>query len=195
MKTILAAFLAFGFLQATAQSSDPALDKRLDDYMRLNREMKFAQLIDYIHPSLFTLAPKEAILEGFEKGFDNEDMKITIDSLAVTDIGPVFVHNGGSYHRVKYYMGLRFYMKDQEMMKDSSFAEMMTSQMGIMFPEKKVEFSKDRTHFTLTGPDLLIAIKDDEKSQWMFLGYDKSKAKVLKTLFPKEVVDQFGLDQ
>lgn len=194
MKIFFAALLAFASLYTSAQSSDPNLNKRLNDYIRLNREKKFSELIEYVHPSLFTLVPKETVLAGFEKGYDSENMTITIDSIAVSNISPVYIHNGGSYHKVVYYLGLTFYMKDEEMMKDSSFSELMIMQMERMFPQKKVKFSEDRSYFTLNGPDMLLAIKDDEKSEWMFLGYDKRRAEKLKGLFPQEVVDHFHLN-
>jgi hypothetical protein len=195
MKSLLLTLLVFGFLQAGAQSTDPALTKRLNDYIRLNREMKFKELMEYIHPGIYKFVTREQLAESFEKGYDSEDMKITIDSISVTTISPVFVHNGGSYHKVVYHLGLSFYMKDEEMMKDSTFAEIMTSQLEAMFPAKKVTFSKDKTHFTLIGPDVLVAIKDDEKSEWMFLGYDPKRAEMLEGLFPQEVIDNLGLNK
>jgi hypothetical protein len=193
MKTILAFLLCFSLVQVNAQSSDPLLDKRLNEYLQLNRQKKFGELVEYMHPSIFSIVPKEQLQEAMEKGFDSEEMKITVDSIKATRIGPVFNFDGGSYHKVDTYMELSFYMNDKEMMADSSFSEIMISQFKQIFPNKTVTFSSDKTHFTVAGIDVILAIKDDGKSPWMFLGFEESKKEMLKTLIPKEVVEGLKL--
>jgi hypothetical protein len=193
MKTILAFLLSFSLVHVNAQSSDPVLDKRLNEYLQLNRQKKFGELVEYMHPSIFSIVPKEQLQEAMEKGFDSEEMKITVDSIKATRIGPVFNFNGGSYHKVDTYMELSFYMNDKEMMADSSFSDIMISQFKQIFPNKTVTFSSDKTHFTVAGIDVILAIKDDGKSPWMFLGFEESKKEMLKTLIPKEVVEGLKL--
>jgi hypothetical protein len=39
---------------------------------------------------------------------------------------------------------------------------------------------------------ILVAIKDDEKTDWLFLGYD-GKQPVIKTLIPAQVLTHFKL--
>ncbi len=171
---------------------DTALSKRLEEYIRLNKELKFEELMEYIHPSLFKLAPKDQLIEVFKKVYDNDEMKISIDNLEKRSISDLYALNGVQYHKVDYYMVMRMKFKDESKTLDSSFVNSMTTSLEAALPKKKVSYDAAGNQFFIKGTDVLMAIKDSPKSNWLFLGYDAGN-EIIKQLLPMELIEHFNL--
>ena len=194
MRKLLLLFLAaYCSILAFAQpNTDAQLKRRLDAYMKINRELNFKELMNYIHPSLFNLATREQLVQVFESSFDNEQMSISIDSLAVTTISPFYVHNKVQYSKVDYYMEMALKWKDAAATAEEGFVPQMSTAFEQAFAGSHVSFDKSRNSFLIKGINILIAIKDDTTTPWMFLGYDKNQPMV-RSLFPALVIEHFKL--
>jgi hypothetical protein len=192
-KIVLFIFTLTIFLGVAAQSSkDTSLEKRLDTYMLLNREARFNELMDFVHPRLFQLAPREQMMELFRKTYDNEYMKLSIDTTAITNISPVFNVNDTAYRRIDYWMGFTVAFKDSETVNAPDFVSKTTDLLKVGFPNSQIKYNNATKSFRLGSSNILIAVRDNDKSPWMFLGHSKNEA-FLKTLFPSSVIEYFKL--
>ena len=183
-------FLLVSF--AGFSQTDTSLNRRLKEYIRLNKELKFVELMEYLHPSLFELAPKEQMVELFENVYDNADMKITIDKIEVRTISAPFTFKVVQYHKVDYDMAMHMKFKDDSKLSDSNTVNSMISSFQEALPGKDVSFNASGKYFVIKGADILIAIKDNPQAPWLFLGYDSNNAMV-KKLFPQELIEHFKL--
>lgn len=195
MKKILVFFLLlflsyFSFAQT--DTSLVSLKERLDRYNAFNKSLNFRELMDYIHPSIYKLAPKEELIQAFTQAFNNDQIAITIDSIAIVSIGSDFFLHTVQYKKVDYFMSMKLMFKDDESNNDAAFIKKMSDAFKAAFATKTVNFSKETKAFEIKGNDVLVAIKDTPKSNWMFLGYDPSN-EATRSLFPKELVEHFGL--
>lgn len=172
--------------------SDTALNKRLGEYIRLNKELNFEELMEYIHPGLFKLAPKEQLIDVFKKVYDNDEVKISIDNLENRSISDLYALNGVQYRKVDYYMVMLMKFKEEGKTLDSSFVNRMTTSLQTALPQKKINFDALNNQFIIKGTDVLIAIKDNPKSNWFFLGYDAGN-EMIKQLLPRELIEHFKL--
>jgi hypothetical protein len=188
---VLIAFFS-GFLAIAQKNSDPVFAKRLDDYMRLTRELKFEELMEYTHPRIFEMASKEQLVEVFRQSFDNEQMKIRFDSTAITGISEDFKSNGVLYKKIDYWMSITVTLADTASTNNPGFITTMTTAFEQGFPGGTVEFDKNTKKFRISASSIMIAIKDNDTAPWMFLGYQKDKA-LLKQLYSQEVIDHFKL--
>jgi hypothetical protein len=194
MRKFLFVFTAvLSFVITSAQTAtDPIFAKRLDDYMRLTRELKFDEIMEYTHPRIFTLAPKEQLVETFKQAFDNELMRIVFDSTAITHVSADFKSKDVLYRKVEYWMAIRVIYKDTTAVNDESFVTTMVGAFQKAFPGGTVVFNTKTKNFDVSAPSLMIAIKDDAKTPWKFLGYQKN-GDLLRRLYPQEVIDNFKL--
>ena len=179
--------LLFSF--AKAQSDDKALNTRLNEYMAWSSQLNFEKIMDYIHPSLFRIIPKQTMLEALKAPFESNEVKVTLDSLAVLEVSPVFTHNSSDYRKVKYRVVMDMYFTDKEAVENNSFIDLVLSGLQGEFPDSKVSFDKSRKSFHISGTDILIAIKD-KNTQWMFVGTEKDN-ELMDKLFAKEVREKF----
>jgi hypothetical protein len=187
----LLAFL-YGSVSFAQKTTDPELTKRLNAYLRLTRESKFNELMDYTHPKIFTIMPREQLVEIMEKSFDNDQMTIGIDSIGTTTISPDFVLKTARYKKIGYWMVISVVFKDTTVTSDESFVARATSSFEKGFPGAKVYFNPNTKHFEIRATSLMIAIKDSPAKPWYFLGYQRDEA-LLNKLYPKEVIAHFKL--
>lgn len=147
--------------------------------------------MEYMHPSLFDLAPKEQLIEVFRNVYDNEAMKITIEKLENGSISDPFNLNSVKYCKVDYSMVMNMKFKDDKL-SDSAAINTMVSSLQEGLPGKEVSYDANGKQFVVKGSDILFAIKDSPQAPWLFLGYDGNN-ELVKKLFPIEVIEHFKL--
>jgi len=172
---------------------DSSLQKRLNEYFLLNKQLNFEKLMDYIHPNLFAIASREQLVEMFQSIFNDEDMIISMDSLSTTGISPSFSFQKGLYRKIDYYMRFSIKFKDTTVLKDEAVLPAIELQMKNALGAENVKYIQKENRLEIDGTKIMIAIKDDERSEWMFLGYEPKQAQVMETLVPKEVLRNFKL--
>lgn len=178
-------------LQAQVKSGDAELDKRLAAYMQANEDKDFETVMEYMHPNLFKLAPKEAILASMKSVFESGEMEIKMSDLGITSAETKsFVFAGIQYRKVFYKMTISMKFTDTSVY-NPEFIDMMTETFKASFEGKKVSFDQNTRSFIISGTDILYAIKDGGK-EWLFLGF-KNDPDMIKKLFPKEVADHYKM--
>jgi len=194
MKKFYFSFIAllFSVAKFALKNMDSSFSRRLNDYMRFTRELKFDDIINYTHPKLFTIATKDQIKQFLQGSFENEQMKIEFDSTAITKVSENFKPENVSYKRVDYWMAVTVTFKNTAALSDSNFISSMTSALQQGFPEGKIVYNPFRKKFEVQANGLMIAIKDNDSAPWMFLGYQKNDA-LIKKLYPQQVIDHFKL--
>jgi hypothetical protein len=191
MKRFLLCCVVFISLQSIAQN-DSSLKRRLDEYMLLNKKMDFEKLMNYIHPNLFNIAPKEQLVEVFKSAFDNEALTITMDSLSIIAISPSFSNKGSLYRKVDYYISLGLKFKDSAVLKDNESVAEAIAQMKSSMDADNVKYIKSDNRLQIDSRKILFAIKDTGK-EWMFLGYEAKQSALMESLVPPEVLKNFKL--
>src|SRR5689334_15562703 len=79
---------------------DANLNRRLQTYMKLTRELNFEEIMNYTHPKMFALAPKEEMIKIFRQTYDNDQFRMLIDSTSVIGISPSFKVGVTDYRKV-----------------------------------------------------------------------------------------------
>lgn len=197
MRKFLALLLTtFLFIAVSAQvkSGDADLDKRMNDYLAYNKEMKIDQLMEYIHPSLFTIAPKEMIAKSLKDAFNSEELKMSFDSMSITAITNPFKTNDAEYRMVNYYSRLIMSFVDTTIFDQEGFKDIMFTSLQAAFPGKKIDISSEAKKIFIAGEDFMFAIKDKDNKDWMFLGYQANQKEMIKTLLPEEMRKHFKLE-
>ncbi len=179
------------FFSSAQNSGDTSLDRRLNEYFQLNVDARFEQLMDYVHPSLFAMAPRQQLIEFFRNTYDNASMHLSIDSTTTISISPGFREGNVEYRKVNYWMGVHMVFKDSQTVHDPEFVKKTTDLLKIGFPNALIRYQSQNSFF-VGSDNLLIAIKDTDHTPWMFLGYTKNE-NFIRKLFTPSVIDHFHL--
>jgi hypothetical protein len=175
-------------------STSIPLEQRLDEYMKLNDEMKLEQLMDYIYPKLFTIAPKAEILNAMKEGFSNEELSVELDSVKVEKIHPIFEIGDGSFAKVDYSMvmvmnvtfdGDRTNQADH-VQKVKTIAETMKEKYG----SKNVKVD-EKGIIRIWEKNKMVAVKDEYAKEWSVVSL-KEEDPTMSKIFSKEVLDKLA---
>ncbi len=180
--------VAFG---ATAQTTDARLNQRLNDYIQLNKDLNFDKIMDYMHPNLFKIAPREALIESFEEAFNSEDVSMRIDTIRILTASPDFTDGEARYKKLDYYMSMSMYFEG-DMLEYPDFRASMEEGMKSTFEKKKVSYDEKKKALVIAGNEVMFAIKDNANAEWLFLGYEKNP-QLIKAVFPKAVIAHYKL--
>ena len=192
MKTYLIIGFFLSALVSHGQNADSLkLRSRLNTYMDLTREKNFDKIMDYIHPSLYKIAPRIEMKQALESAYATDGIDLTFDSMAVVKISEEFLFNSSIYRRVDYFGIMRMRFTDTEKTEDSTFVNMLLPALQAEFPDQEVKFDAKTTSFIIRGEDILLAIKDTG-AEWLFLGFERGNP-MIESLFPKEVRERFKI--
>ena len=194
MKKLTVLLLTFSVLFVQAQkSTDPQLNTRLTEYFAFSKNLEMDKALDYMHPRLFDIMPKEQMMATMDAAFNNPEMKFTFDSMSVVKISPVFKSGMATYRKVDYFMSMNVTLSDSLDLNNQVLAAAMRASFETGFPGKKIAINTETNSINVKGTELLFAIKDPQVREWMFLGYDRSNPQLIERLYPKPVRQHFKL--
>ncbi|MDB5253281.1 MAG: hypothetical protein JWP27_2450 [Flaviaesturariibacter sp.] len=196
MKAILvsACFILLLSLSSHAQvaSGDARLDARLKTYLEYNRDLNFERVMDYIHPSIFKIAPRADLVKLFSALFNDQALRAGFDSLQLTTISAPFKSGAATYRFVSYYNVITLAFRDSSVYENPAFESTVLQGLQKSFDTKTVRYDKATGKFYISGTDSMLAILDPGKP-WFFLGFQKKQPELTRRLFPQAVIAHFKL--
>jgi len=174
---------------------DSSLERRLAEFMQVNDEMDLNKVLDYTYPKLYTIVPRDQMLEVLQNTFDNENMSIRLDSLHINTIYPVFRLENGSYAKVIYSMSMGMAFKNNE---DSLTAEkkkerddFLLSSLSEQYGAGNVSIDPVSGYLKIKMVSPMVAVKDEYAKQWSFVNF-KENDPVTNRLFSKEILKKMA---
>jgi hypothetical protein len=176
--------------KVNTDTADRELRKRIEDYMRVNDDGDLEKVMDYTYPKLFTIVPRSEMIKILRSSFDNEEVKVTLDSMRIDTIFPVFQSGTGNYAKVKYSMLMLMDFKrsnDSTGIDDGSL-ETIRQGFSEQYGEENIRVDEKGVMRISVKGSPMVAAKDEHSKDWTFanLKEDKLNAK----LFSKEVLDK-----
>lgn len=195
MKKIFLPGILFLSLQSLLfAQKDTALERRLQDFLMVNENLDLEKVMDLTYPKLFTIVPKDQMLEVMKNAFDNDEVTIKLDSLRINTILPVFKMENGSYAKVIYSMQMLMAFKDKE--TDSLTAEdkeernqFMLEHMGKQYGGNNVSIDSATGAFKINVTSLMVAVKDSYAKEWSFINL-KENDPLTNRLFSKALLNK-----
>jgi hypothetical protein len=170
---------------------DAGLRQRLEEFMRVNDEMDLEKVMDYTYPRLFNLAPREEMISILRSSFENEDVKITLDSMRIDTIFPVFQSGKGRYAKVKYSMLMLMDYKSTKDSagKDNGSLEAIRLGFSDQHGEENVRVDEKGILRVHVKGSPMVAARDEHSKEWTFANLKEDQA-ITSKLFSKEVLDK-----
>lgn len=174
MKKLVALLLISLTLSVSSYAqADATMIARLNKFMQFNRDLDFENLMDYLYPKIFTIAPKEQFIEVFKSTFSgNEEVSVEMDSLQTGNISTLITVEKGSYYLIRYDMLLRMKLKKQGDDDQSGANSTMLATMKEQYGENNVRFDESSGKFVIKIQTSMVAIKDELSPEWTFLNFE-----------------------
>ncbi len=190
-KLLLFLLLITVAFDAGAQTTDARLNQRLNEYIQLNKDLSFEKIMDYMHPNLFKIAPREALIQSFEQAFNSEELSMRIDTIRILTASADFTDSEARYKKLDYYMSMSMHFKD-DLLEDPEFRASMEEGLKATYTKKKISYDEKKKAMVITGDEVMFAIKDNAAAEWLFLGYENNP-QLIKAVFPKAVIAHYKL--
>jgi len=206
LKYSLLTIMVFNTIAFAKNSKDElaSLQTTFKTYKQFTLDDELEKTIDYLYPPVFTITPKETLLEGFKMVKASGKMP-KVNSLVETIRTPLKSYKQGSYTLIEYTMDMTMdmmppvkkenkeeYAKVQKMLNTPSELKSYKSFMLQMFKarmgESAVITSKENSLiFNIKKQSTLIAINENN-SGWKFVEPAPQMITELKKILPKEII-------
>jgi hypothetical protein len=168
MRKLFFALLLLANTACHAQSADRELNEALSHYMTYSTGTAIDQLMNYLYPRVFELAPKEAIAKALKDAYNSEEISIVIDSAAVLQVDSIRKFGKGNYTRFSYLVRMKMKILNNDLAKNT---EAIKKSYYKSIGEKNVHYDDNTGYFTIMQSKEGLAIKDNySKKQMDFFG-------------------------
>lgn len=188
-KMMLVAFIVTIGACCQAQN-DTSLLNRLTAILKFTQAKDFTKIMDYTYPKLFTLAPRDLLIESMKNSFETEEFLIELDSAKIDSIYPVFRINDTSYVKIKHSMIMRMKYTEPFDTTDKESIEMFVNLMAQSFGKENVRFDGAANSINIFMRPDLVGIKVNPSSPWTFVNLDEDNPAMLELLFNRQVLDK-----
>lgn len=189
MKHYTLVFLLLFSAALSQAQSDTSLNGRLAAFFHANDVFDIEKVMDYTYPKLFTLVPREEMIESMKEGYDNDEVKIDIDSMKADRVYSPIQIGGGIYTRIDYSMIMLVKLKGRDNADTTGNAEMI-SEMESAFKDElgntAVFFDPATQSIRIVISSAMAAIKDSYSKDWSFVNLKQDD--LTKQLLGEDVV-------
>lgn len=167
---------------------DKKLLERLDSMTRFTERSDFESILNLTYPKVFSIAPREQLLEAMEEAMENEEFSSSIDSLVILTIEPPIVTNNAQYVLISHSMLM--YMKFREVpdSNDKEGITLLTNLMEDEFGKGNVRYNQHTGTMRIYMLATLLAIRDEHSPEWSFLNLDEDSMDIADLLLPEDVL-------
>ncbi len=190
IKAFFAGVIICCSISSFAQTANVDLTNNLNKYLNFTKTFAVDSILNMVYPRLFEVAPKIQMREAFIKAFNDEELKITFDSVAIIKTYPVEKFSKGMFSQFTYSikMLLRFTEK-----QDSATLNFVKGMYEEKFGGDNVTVKDDNT-FEIVTTETVLAIKDNySKGKWTFLTLKVEQKKIVQKIVPLEIRQHYNI--
>ncbi len=189
MKKILCVLLLIAILPAYAQDLSTEVQKEYMAYSALLKAKDFDKVLDYTHPGLFEVYPKDQLKAALEQVFNNPQIQIELSDPVLSEFAPAKQVEANHYVKFKSMtvtkMKFGFFDELPEADKANALA-MMKDNLKAQFGEDNFSYDEKTGFFTVTANNQMLAVSQDKKG-WKFVDVsNKQQRPILEKFIPAE---------
>ena len=163
--------------QKLSSKDQKAINTRMGSFLELMEAKNYTATLDFIYPKFFEHSPRQQMFQTFAM-LEKSGIELKFNDLKILETIALPGEGGIDYALVKYRLNMEMSLNTDEL---KSYAPLMVPLLQNEFGPDNVEY-KDN-YIKVTGKKFLMAVKDPDYNEWMFLFYDESfKAALAKTV-------------
>jgi hypothetical protein len=172
-------------LMLSSPEKKKEIRKTLNTYLSFTKTKEYDKILDYVHPKLFDVVSREAILQQFEAMESDESMKITFGEALIKDISDL-VRVGPRY------FSLVFYQFEMTMtFQDKAMAPVMKDAFVSTFGEDNVKLDEEKGAIEVMTHKSLFAIEEPDLNGWKVIENNPEQRFILESILPTDVIEHY----
>lgn len=178
------AYLSITF--AIAQNDKEAAKSTVEQYFKDIHEKGMKASLDYVHPKLFTLMPRETIEKSMDEMLKDSSIRITMSDLNVKDISKTLLIKKVKYVLVKYTYKMSITVSGGIPEPDPEDLENELKKKGA--EDIKVESTPNKTNMDIDAA--MFVIYDKQYKGWKIIEKKENTQKFFETFLSKKEIDK-----
>lgn len=169
--------------QKLSSKDQKAINTRMGSFLELMEAKNYTGTLDFIYPKFFEHSPKQAMFQTFAM-LEKSGIELKFNDLEILEIIALPREGGIDYALVKYRLNMELPLSTDEL---KAYAALMVPILQNEFGSDNVEYNQKENYIKVTGEKFLMAVKDPNYNDWMFLIYDESFKEALAKTIPAKI--------
>lgn len=157
-------------------------------YLEEFNQRNWENVLEYINPKLFSLAPKSTIISTFQQVTDM-GMNMHTDFKEVKNISKPISYQDTLYCQV-FYRGDITIVLDKELVQQAALLE---EEFKSSYGNKSVSYDKNKNTFLIRAERSMMAVSVDDGQTWKYLEFNKKDMKLIELLIPEKIINQMKI--
>lgn len=189
-------FLILGSFSAFSQTDKEDIRQIFADYSVHVVNKDNAKVVEFMHPGIFEMAPKEMLIELLDKTYADPLIKVELGDMKLDSISDNMIFDGNNkyaeiFHSFKMQMQILPENETPEAMEEAREGGDFTNGMfQEMYGEDNVTFDRESVTFDILINSRTLAIKDQKTIDWKFMELKENTMPMLKNILPQKVLKQ-----
>ena len=189
MKRLFVCIIFMLSISSVRAQTDQVLLQRLSAVLIATQQSDFTTILNYTYPKLYTIVPKDKLLEVLKEALETEDFSTTLDSVLLVKVHTVFTIGTASYAKIEHTMIMRMKFKEPIDTVDEEGNNLVLQLMQSGFGKENVRIDIKNNTINVFSAGILVAIKDEFATNWCFVNFDGNESSpIMPLLFSEEVL-------
>lgn len=193
MKNIVLFTLLFiSSFNSFAQSDKELILQTFSEYSAFVTDKDNTSLVEYLHPGLFEVVPKEMMVEMMDNAFADKTISMTFGEMRIDSLSDITFDKENKYCLIHHNFDLTMQMlptnDSEEAMKITrATADFTHDYMLTTYGEENIKFDKEKALFEILIKSKTFAIDDEKTEDWKFIEAKEDSHAILKNILPDSV--------
>ena len=184
----LTLFLTFN-LSGQKANYQQAIQEKLDHFIELSNNQKWAEAFDLLYPKLFQAVGKHELIAMMEEMAD-EGMRSTTEDFQVVSFSEVQSFEDEDFVMVQYDSKQNLKMSSS-ITDDDSMLQTLLINLRQSMGEDNVEYDAATKLFLIKGLKSMYAISKKNENNWFLLENNPAQGELLEQLIPTVIRKEF----
>ncbi|MEY5047681.1 MAG: hypothetical protein RLZZ175_1040 [Bacteroidota bacterium] len=163
-----------------------SIEQTFNQYFQAIALNNNALVLEYIHPKVFDLVPKHAMLATMNQ-FSEDNQSISIKKHKIKDISKIIENDGFSFAFVKYQYKIQVQFK-AESADEIEAKEFTIAMLKAQYGKSNVELDKNLNLLTAKVKKSMFAVYNESWFSWKLIENKPSMKDILNEIIPKKII-------
>lgn len=171
-----------------SESRKKAISERLETFFQATQSKQWPQVLDLTYPKLFTLVPRDQMLEMFQN-MEAEGMTFDMKNMKITKIYGAEDFAGETFTAVDYSMQLKVVLSGDSFGDEA--LDFMKTSFETTYGDGQVSFDRAGKTFVINANKTLFAIADTGTDGWHFIEKNPEQLVILEQIIDQTILNKF----
>lgn len=175
-----------------SQSEKEEILQTFSEYTKHVENKDNAKLVEFLHPGVFEIAPKEMLIEMMDNVYKDTTVFMSFGAMRIDSLTNFMTVESGKYCLIHHNFDLTMQMLptgDTDILTDELYNSAAATYPFIkqIYGEENVEFDEKNASFKILVASQTFAINDEKTDGWKFIEAKKESHIILKNILPESV--------